>query len=428
MQPSLSSLYLMADSALRNEDRKAAATHFRSILQQYPDDLRALAFLLDYAEHEEDWYAASMHAIHLSRLMPGNALVKAAAARALRLNGRLPEARDFASQALSDDPDCIDGMMEMAQLERLDGQDELAFILDMRALEKARSTAGLRITPRTSKGLEQAAKLINQRLKVELTSALKSVQSRHPKSDLQRIQRAAEIFYGERERDSEMHGWNPGLIYIPGLQPRPWFEREEFDWVPQAEAATPRIREELLGVLQGMSGFSPYINMPHGSRSAEYWTTLNQSNNWSSFHFARYGMDIEENRRRCPATTALLDSLPLMRVPGYSPEPMFSVLRPGTRIPPHYGSANGRLTVHLPLIVPPDCGALKVMDEPRGWEEGRIMVFDDAMLHEAWNHSKETRVVLIFDIWNPQLSEAERDAFRSLLTKAQQFERRLLAP
>jgi hypothetical protein len=41
-------------------------------------------------------------------------------------------------------------------------------------------------------------------------------------------------------------------------------------------------------------------------------------------------------------------------------------------------------------------------------------VFDDTIEHEAWNDSDEIRVILIFDIWNPLLTEAERDMVRAL--------------
>ena len=102
--------------------------------------------------------------------------------------------------------------------------------------------------------------------------------------------------------------------------------------------------------------------------------------------------------------------MPLLHIPGHGPEALFSVLRPGTHIPPHTGVINGRLTVHLPLVVPPDCGALAVAQQPRGWEEGRCLVFDDSYVHEAWNQSAHTRVVLIFDVWNPALSPAECEA------------------
>jgi hypothetical protein len=35
-------------------------------------------------------------------------------------------------------------------------------------------------------------------------------------------------------------------------------------------------------------------------------------------------------------------------------------------------------------------------------------VFDDTIEHTAWNDSDEPRAVLIFDIWNPEVSPEER--------------------
>ena len=101
---------------------------------------------------------------------------------------------------------------------------------------------------------------------------------------------------------------------------------------------------------------------------------------------------------------------------------MFSVLRPHTRIPAHYGAVNGRVIAHLPLIVPENCGALRVGDQQRSWTEGELLMFDDSFEHEAWNDSDETRVVLIFDSWNPAITPAERAAFAAVLQAAQRFE------
>ena len=86
----------------------------------------------------------------------------------------------------------------------------------------------------------------------------------------------------------------------------------------------------------------------------------------------------------------------------------FSALKPGVHIPPHNGATNARLTVHLPLIIPPDCG-LRVGEETHVWEPGKLVLFDDTIRHEAWNFSDRLRVVLIFDVWHPLLSALERD-------------------
>jgi aspartyl/asparaginyl beta-hydroxylase (cupin superfamily) len=46
--------------------------------------------------------------------------------------------------------------------------------------------------------------------------------------------------------------------------------------------------------------------------------------------------------------------------------------------------------------------------ETRQWEEGKAFAFDDTIEHEAWNNSAATRIVLIFDVWNPHLTVDEQ--------------------
>ncbi len=70
---------------------------------------------------------------------------------------------------------------------------------------------------------------------------------------------------------------------------------------------------------------------------------------------------------------------------------------------------NTRLVCHLPLIVPPGCG-FRVGGETRLWEEGQLLIFDDTIEHEAWNEGQSERVVLIFDVWHPDLDAEERRA------------------
>jgi aspartyl/asparaginyl beta-hydroxylase (cupin superfamily) len=92
---------------------------------------------------------------------------------------------------------------------------------------------------------------------------------------------------------------------------------------------------------------------------------------------------------------------------GRTPSAMFSVLKPRTRIPPHTGVTNARLVAHLPLVVPEGCG-FRVGNETRQWVPGTAWVFDDTIEHEAWNDSDRPRAILIFDVWHPALTPAER--------------------
>ena len=96
-----------------------------------------------------------------------------------------------------------------------------------------------------------------------------------------------------------------------------------------------------------------------------------------------------------------------------SPSVLFSVLRPKTHIPPHWGMLNTRLICHLPLIVPSGC-RLRVGNEARTVEAGKMLIFDDSIEHEAWNDSDETRVILLFEIWRPELDAKERGALTAM--------------
>ena len=93
---------------------------------------------------------------------------------------------------------------------------------------------------------------------------------------------------------------------------------------------------------------------------------------------------------------------------------LFSKLKPSARIDPHTGLLNCRLICHLPLVVPPGCG-LRVGDERRNVVRGEVWAFDDSINHEAWNDSADDRIVLIFDVWHPVLTEQERRDITSLL-------------
>ena len=116
-----------------------------------------------------------------------------------------------------------------------------------------------------------------------------------------------------------------------------------------------------------------------------------------------------EPNRRAPGGREFLwlAALPRNLIPGRAPSAFFSLLKPRTRIPPHTGVTNTRAIIHLPLIVPEGCG-FRVGGETRAWREGEAFAFDDTIEHEAWNDSDELRVVLIFDVWNPHLSEEEQ--------------------
>jgi tetratricopeptide (TPR) repeat protein len=198
----------------------------------------------------------------------------------------------------------------------------------------------------------------------------------------------------------------PRQYFLPGLPQIQFYDREDFPWLDKVEAATADIRAELIEILKQESAFKPYVEGNPRLPQTDPQGMLNNPE-WSAFYLWKNGAIVPENAARCPKTLSALADVPLARVRDRSPSILFSLLRPGARIPPHTGEVNTRLICHLPLIVPPDC-SFRVGNDTRATVEGRAWVFDDTIEHEAWNGSDRTRVILLFEIWRPELTVEER--------------------
>ena len=132
-----------------------------------------------------------------------------------------------------------------------------------------------------------------------------------------------------------------------------------------------------------------------------------------------------------------------------------SLMRPGTVLKIHSGPSNARIRIHLGIDIPPGGpndpgwvalshwhdlsnsatawqssrkshvsapaqppetllpGAMKILgiragNETKGWKNGKCIAFDDSFEHTAWNHSPKPRLVLILDVWHPDMDEKAR--------------------
>ena len=94
----------------------------------------------------------------------------------------------------------------------------------------------------------------------------------------------------------------------------------------------------------------------------------------------------------------------------------FSSLGPKSEIAAHYGPTNLRIRCHLPLILPDGdrCG-IEIGGETHKWEVGKPLFFDDCFLHRVWNHDERNkRVILLFDLWHPELVREEIEAIKDM--------------
>jgi hypothetical protein len=236
-----------------------------------------------------------------------------------------------------------------------------------------------------------------------------------------RMDEAFDIMLGRKPVDPPRvpYPQQPSTFYFPALPQTQFYEREAFPWAAGVEAATAAIREEAQALLDGGETFTPYVqaekNRPHRD-----FHGMQDDPSWGAFYLWKDGERIEENAARCPRTMAALEGVPLSRIGSRTPSVLFSLLRPGAHIPPHHGMLNCRLICHLPLIVPPGSW-LRVGNETRAWEEGKLLVFDDSIEHEAKNDSGALRIILLFDVWRPELTEEERRAVSNMFEAIDAF-------
>ncbi|MGA1728868.1 MAG: aspartyl/asparaginyl beta-hydroxylase domain-containing protein, partial [Steroidobacteraceae bacterium] len=278
------------------------------------------------------------------------------------------------------------------------------------ALQLTGSTPGLPEDLRS--GLERARTVCAEQDRNYRSLILDSLSSQgiHPADCHPRFREALELAFGDRE----IFYQQPRMFYYPGLPQLQFYEREQFDWVPQVEAATSGIRAELQRVMQEPARFSPYVRSGDSTIGRDD-QGLADNSAWSALYLWEHSRLVTENAPLFPDTLAALDLAPMPHIPRQAPMALFSKLAPRTRIPPHTGLLNTRLICHLPLVVPPDCGALRVGNEARPWVEGEMLIFDDSIEHEAWNDSDQERVVLLFEVWRPEISAEERAMLTVLL-------------
>lgn len=224
----------------------------------------------------------------------------------------------------------------------------------------------------------------------------------------------AERFVSNRSRRTRHFHQDPSDFHFPGLPELEFHDPGQFPGLAKIEQATGNIRAEFDALIAAEAAeMVPYIQYPERVPMRQ-WRELNHNRKWTAIHLLQNGAQIEANARHCSKTIEAVSRMDLPQVPGASPNAMFSLLAPRTRIPPHTGVANTRLVCHLPLIVPPGCG-FRVGETIREWHAGEAFVFDDTIEHEAWNDSDELRVVLIFDLWPPALDPGDRQSVAAVI-------------
>jgi aspartate beta-hydroxylase len=394
-----------------------AAQLWQRILAATPDHSEALLGLAIQALARRDPDAALKMLEHAATAAPRDPMVQLYTAAALKDLGRPDAEMAAVTRALSIDPYFYPALLHKGMLlERLGKRRQAARVFkDVLKIMPPTEQAGPGF--RLAADHVQAALQENTRaLERHLDTVLADLRKRHAGARLDRFEETVHVMTGAKKRYSP----DPVMLHFAQLPPLQFYDDSLFPWLPELEAATGVIRSECEAVLaEQRDEFDPYIQYPPGA-PVNQWQELNYSPRWSTYILWQHGVRVDAHCERCPRTAAIVESLPLARTPNYSPNVLFSALEAHTQIPPHTGDTNARLIVHLPLILPPDC-TFRVGNETREWRYGKAWVFDDSVEHEARNDSDQVRVQLMIDVWNPYLSEAERDLVSGLLNGVRAF-------
>jgi aspartyl/asparaginyl beta-hydroxylase (cupin superfamily) len=340
---------------------------------------------------------------------PGHPALWSNLASSLHALRRQDEELDALERALAIEPRHLSSLLQKAALLEEQGNPRNAARMYRNALATIRP--GAEPPPTIKQALEHAQAAVRKD-EAALTEALEkdlaALRDRHAGESFRRVDKCIDLLTGKRSR----YWPNPMFMLFPEIPAVEFFDRAEFAWLDAIEALTEEIRAELTSALvTDRTGLEPYIAYPDGV-PLDQWKELNKSRRWSAYFLWNQGVAQPAHIARCPRTAQAVQGAPQCDIARRGPTAFFSILDAKTRIPPHTGVTNTRLTVHLPLIVPPDC-TFRVGSETREWVPGRAWVFDDTIEHEAWNGSDAPRAILIFDIWHPYLSAAERDLVRA---------------
>jgi len=412
-----------AEDLIRAQKHEDAEQIFKQILNAAPRNITALRYLAGRAVERQELDTAEKLIKKALQIAPRRPELYQNLAIVLRAQGRLEEALSAYNTSLG-----LKLQQPLCWIQRGDVLQAIGRSKDAVAsyFYAAKISGNLGILGKTHKNNPQALKIISRAARMLVNEREKAIAATtndiRLNSDSENLERA--VMAGRHMAQAVPPAYSdplqrPAFCYFPGLEPKPFYERNGFPFLKSLETSTKLILSEIETVLSAGKTLEPYVKIE--AENPAQWETLNFSPQWSAYHLYKDGNRVEEHCEQCPETAKIIETLPLAKIPHQAPEVFFSILKPGTHIPPHVGIANYKLAVHLPLIVPDSC-AIRVGDITRSWSKGKCLIFDDSFEHEAWNQSESIRVVLILEIWNPMITPDEKSYLNQAIRGLNDFE------
>ena len=414
---------IKARQLARNRQPDAAAAVFREILSLQPGHAEALAYMGDFTLQQGDAAQAVLLLERGLSTSQDNASVHRRLATALERLRLQADAADRLPAVLSAIPEAYNTGLFLGEILEQHGDLHAAVTVYMRAIKNAQLRGFWLDRDTTAPWLHErvthAMKISGQGRHDWLQRSVEPMLAQYGRDEMRRVLECIAMYCGDQPLNYADPRQKPTFLYVPDVPPQPTFERGLLPFADWLEHQADALRTELFAILESDEDVVPF----HDYRTPEQAAHLFSGLPWQAYFFYRNGECFDSHHKRCPQTSRVLEQLPLPHIREHAPETCFSVLRPGSHILPHRGVTNARSVLHLPLIVPGQCALRLTGVDTYCWEQDRCFAFDDTYEHEAWNRSESTRVILLTDIWNPHLSEAECLALQALIEQIGNFNR-----
>lgn len=412
--------YGLADTLFKQGRVDEAKGAYAQLVVEDPKPVRALQMLAAISFSQNQHEEAIAYSEKLLEFDPNNLQILLAIGQACEKIGKLDDALDAYRRAANSHRGSALSYLFIGSVLQEKGETNtalkaygLAFVLDRTILFLHEQP---NVPPFIAERSRRAGALIEGKLAELQTKVIDELEGSLD-ADLSRIRKTCWYATHQGALPYRDNLQRPEGNYIPGLEPEPVFGKEQFDWAEAIEAQYPEIREEILANLNldADEDCRPYLTQ--GLSEHHPLSGLSGDKNWSSVHLYKEGVANEAALKRFPKTAAALKNISHTTRNGLPLEIFVSALKPRTAIAPHFGLTNAGVTAHLPILIPEGDAAIRVGKEKHAWREGELLFFDDAFEHEAWNNTDKLRIVLIFEVWNPNLTKAEQSALDTLVTR-----------
>jgi aspartate beta-hydroxylase len=396
---------------LREGRRADAQQCFERVLAARPGNVEALRFLGQAAFARGDHGSSVTLLSNASKSEPDNIGVLVELGNAYRAGERFDAARYVLERAVSlaagGNPYA---RLVLADVLERDRRPQLALLHFFRATMEAQRTRRWTTDPVDETQLrarvEHARRAIAQGRRAWFERALQGQRPDGTGARPARIDDALAMYLGEREAARPLPGQQAGPLHVPNVETSRFLDRARFAWLDEAAALIASLGDEVDACLAATSA-----TQTHGARAIRVPILLRGN--------VQY-----EARRHTPRLLAALAALPLARIPNLAPDCEIVALAGGAQVPLHHGVSNARCRAIVGIA---RSAALDVVvgGERRVIHAGQAVVVDPGFGIVYANTAGTPARAIVFELWHPELSEAEHSALSALFVAAIDFDSRL---